>query len=1402
MMKTVKRMTAMLLAAVIVLGLFVMPSTPVKAEEEVLSGTTYDINKVEGYKIVKGKESNATDSADGLTLKPGTVLERHPDALGNKPIVNYAVYSISLKTLNEKAITTNSSFEMEIITSYLDGNNYRFLRITQGNKEQHAYYGTVADGVCNPDMKHLGSVTEEAALVDFSQPVQVTIDKRGRSSVVTFSQDNSGDPKAWTLDVPTIEEDRQTLVLGGTTRYHQVIVTYSDFQVEPLSQNEAARYTREYDKFVNKYAELLNLTEQYQTKNYQTVIEAALAEYELLSDFVKQRLADKMAQLQILYTQLDGASMDQPLQSGDPNYRQYTNDFENGLSGFTNFSSSPIASEIVEDNGSHVLMMKDGVSALSGLILKDYMVPQDSVVTKVSYDFHVSDYEEWQHIRFMLAYKDSNNYTYASYEIQTNNRFAMDIFEVVDGVTLTRQNYLLEVSLAEQTDFTQWGHVDLLYVGKSVNIMLSVDGVAFPGASHACSFSPAKPVLLASGKHNTYFDNVTVTYGEHVDTTEDESEKLAVYYTGNTEQYPNDAVMVTGNNILENVSSIQIKELANTSDFTAQSYIKTDWYGETGYEGTFIHSTEADYSDGAWENAVTVDILQPTEGTLKFLIPKEFTKGMYAVRFNGYDYTSSEDDVIYYINRPRISFVAGDEGKITTPGGSLKIVGDLLAWGYDQEVTSYPKVKVLIQGENQAYLFDQSAFTVESANGIQLSIPADMPHGTYEVSVYNGIGGTDGWSAPVQMTVGASPRDSWPKEVFNVKDFGANGENWQNATGAVVKALEAAALNGGGVVYFPEGQYNLCNSIVIPENVVVKGDGAGQSIVFWSMDMWPDGSLPSYVVGFTSNVEFRDLGFYACRVNNWFVSKASDVKNVYFNNLYVYTNPFAQYATNANSGADGSGIDRDELYDMIRAEIGDSAMVFSVQGGDMSEDGAQNIRFDDVTVKQSGTHGGLRGVSSKSDYFYANKFNLTGGGWDTIWAGSHAIWQNSDHASESLSVLGIGMYFYNNYLHDNYNNNRELFVADFPMPDAVYSIKKRTDLGSEATGDKDCWYEIIGGGFSGTDSIRFYQLKVIDGQGSMQSRYVVHNEGSLVCINSPFAVTPDSNSVVQIREGRQDSYFIQNTLNEGGTGMGWFSGTVGVVYDGNVRTRSGLYIYVWGNDAIWYMTFVNELFDEPYMFGGYGYHTGNQDNVSNDHGGYTSLHLACGPSQPAGAFLGFTVRRCQFLNGSYIDFVYSLGDDSARGILLEDNLFDRVSKPIIFYSTYEGLSNFDGALVRNNVYTRVNELLETSGAANLLGSPRILVMNDKTTAFGESLVKGDVNGDGKVSLKDVTILKYYLADMIVLDDGALVRADVNSSGFVTLKDASTIRHYVTYGAWILNYVDVPDNNDGFFGGDW
>jgi Ca2+-binding EF-hand superfamily protein len=60
-----------------------------------------------------------------------------------------------------------------------------------------------------------------------------------------------------------------------------------------------------------------------------------------------------------------------------------------------------------------------------------------------------------------------------------------------------------------------------------------------------------------------------------------------------------------------------------------------------------------------------------------------------------------------------------------------------------------------------------------------------------------------------------------------------------------------------------------------------------------------------------------------------------------------------------------------------------------------------------------------------------------------------------------------------------------------------------------------------------------------------------------------------------------------------------------------------------------------------------------------------------------------------------------------------------------------------------------------------------------------SYLKGDVNGDGHVTLKDVTLLFQYVNNQITKDKLKVFdAADVNGDSKVTLKDVTKVFQYV------------------------
>ncbi len=71
--------------------------------------------------------------------------------------------------------------------------------------------------------------------------------------------------------------------------------------------------------------------------------------------------------------------------------------------------------------------------------------------------------------------------------------------------------------------------------------------------------------------------------------------------------------------------------------------------------------------------------------------------------------------------------------------------------------------------------------------------------------------------------------------VYNVKDYGATGDGFNDDTSAIATAISTCNGAGGGVVYFPPGTYSINSAInLTTSNVSLIGAGARVSIIQWS----------------------------------------------------------------------------------------------------------------------------------------------------------------------------------------------------------------------------------------------------------------------------------------------------------------------------------------------------------------------------------------------------------------------------------------------------------------------------------------------------------------------------------------------------------------------------------------
>ena len=82
---------------------------------------------------------------------------------------------------------------------------------------------------------------------------------------------------------------------------------------------------------------------------------------------------------------------------------------------------------------------------------------------------------------------------------------------------------------------------------------------------------------------------------------------------------------------------------------------------------------------------------------------------------------------------------------------------------------------------------------------------------------------------------------SFPNRIFNVKDFGAAGDNQSDNTVAIQKAINAAESAGGGTLIIPSGIY-ICGPIQFGSNLDLQID-SGATLKFLPLDRYPGGTV-------------------------------------------------------------------------------------------------------------------------------------------------------------------------------------------------------------------------------------------------------------------------------------------------------------------------------------------------------------------------------------------------------------------------------------------------------------------------------------------------------------------------------------------------------------------------------
>jgi hypothetical protein len=503
------------------------------------------------------------------------------------------------------------------------------------------------------------------------------------------------------------------------------------------------------------------------------------------------------------------------------------------------------------------------------------------------------------------------------------------------------------------------------------------------------------------------------------------------------------------------------------------------------------------------------EVIQPGEQSVKFILPGSLKPGIFAAHLE----CGSDKTRTVYLNLPEIWFLqpetllAGLRENQTAPGTEVQIVGkDFLLPGD----LGTPRVE--IRSGNGAWT--NLAIVKSERFSLYAKVPTGIPTGTYELRVSNGFGGANGWSGALAIEI-RNP-DAWPAQVFNVKkDFGAKGDDINDDTDAIEKALAASRANGGGTVYLPWGIYRVSRALVVPPRTTLRGDAKNATVLMWPADE------PKSLEEFSQAAIFgqapyavEDLSLIARKVNVLLedttfgqgvppelrLPPGQSGHDVFIRRVNL------QHWLLAGHPERNPAIWNIDAKGRTKAG-GDGATTFAIGG-------AVNFQMSDVESQGGQLH--IRNISNGRET--GNKFgNAMGYCWAEMGGGAHYVVSegNELRASTSWGYGNTAMQYVYSAHNKSYNfvrGEREAMTLDISALPTARPGGNIAWFGKAAKVDGRVF--TIEGIKAKQDEFAGIQIMILDGPGKGQFRTIASNTPAVFTVDRPWDVQPDETSTI------------------------------------------------------------------------------------------------------------------------------------------------------------------------------------------------------------------------------------------------------------------------------------------------
>ncbi len=749
------------------------------------------------------------------------------------------------------------------------------------------------------------------------------------------------------------------------------------------------------------------------------------------------------------------------------------------------------------------------------------------------------------------------------------------------------------------------------------------------------------------------------------------------------------------------------------------------------------------------DRTIRLEVIQPSDESLKFVVPPSVPSGAWVFRVRT---KSGQTSAPVRLNCPTVYWTQGDIGKgDASPGGWLRIFGRCMA--------RPPAKPVLVLRRSPGGRTLRLPAEAPDRWSLQATLPTDMPPGRWRAWVHNGSGGPAGWTDAGEVQIAS--REKWPDKIFNVREFGAMGRGEVGDAAAVLSALAAAGENGGGIVFFPRGQYAMQDTVRVPPKVVLRGEKQA-----WVSLFWPDTDEPYTLVEGTGHFGLEDLTLYA---SNYVHAIAGATAPPDWGHVFLRRVRF-----------------RGDLYrGHLKPEQVDErlrrALRLSTGGGDTVRLGGPGIVITDCDLYGSGRSLFLlrpRGGHVARNTFYNGRW-----GWYSISGSDGVIFEDNQIIGADLMSTGGGLnclygctysrdvYYARNRIRLCHGWDREAMTTDAGGA-AYYGHIERVEgkrLVLAAPGK-----------FSAHGNWEGAGVFILGGRGMGQYREVraVDKGGRTVTVDRPWDVPPDASSVITLTMMHRNYLFIGNRFEDAGIALQYYGTSIGHVAEGNTSERAGGFYnsgrWYHGFQPSWYCQFLDNRIIE-----GNGYRFGPNNATAAGDSFLGTLGAQRFDNKYPLAYC--TVHRGNRLENNALIRIRGIKADApgVRDVVIEHNTVENADTGLyidkgcvgvwVRKNTFRNVTHprYDPTALDEKAAARRAAILEKKGPAARYTFDRLL-----------GRLVPDESGNG---------FSGYAGRNVRLGPGLRGQAlDLDGRGFVTVNDEAVLRFpQLTITAWVL-----------------